>query len=303
MKHRQKIDRYLTAMGSSVGLAFDQVYVDPASARSYPALGGLAFDGEVKGGGNGSVGWEVLEAAFFGQGGIFATTPFSDGDKPLFAVIDHNSAHHISYVLARHAFARHGDSSRKNLVLSYDAHNDWTDPKARPTDIKCSTWGGFLFHPGIVWSAELYAVVGLGTATPSGTFEWAAYEPAARTQPTRKGKAPTSGGTKVDAMIAAILGPEPDCSQWNVYITLDRDLMQGSCTPYKDGAHLAAHTRACVEGCYAALNNGGAKIVGFDVIGLPCSFSPRSMTKVVGTDEGFVNQAFEDIKICYRLMQ
>ena len=208
--------------------------------------------------------------------------------SPIFAVIDHNSAHHLSYILAKKAFTTaHTDGKRNKVVINFDNHADGNPPvkgaEDPPNYIHCNNWAYQLFRDA---SAKNLVYISVGahdqklfSGHPAGkTLIW---------HGEGKNHADTDILTEVihpdgtrdtniehilDTVEGAVKG-KMDNFSWgtaDVYVTVDRDFMKGSLTPYGDGEYLPVVGRNAVKSCLTYLGkNKKAKLVGFDVIGLP----------------------------------
>jgi hypothetical protein len=224
---------------------------------------------------------------------------------PIFAVIDHNSAHHMSYVLANWAFSTFGHN-RKKVVINFDHHIDKASVKRFPRIIRCGDWAQHLFLP----HDEIDT-----TSTPAGHKTIPALKPfyiwvggssegetshvfvSEGAEPEFSADALTSTNTglildKIRLFLCVGDSAKGDINDaWSdidVYITVDRDFMIGSYTPYGDGPYSADVGRKVVMDCLKKLDKQSANLVGFDVIGLP--------VKAQGTDE-ILNQAAVDQSI------
>jgi hypothetical protein len=92
------------------------------------------------------------------------------------------------------------------------------------------------------------------------------------------------------------------CFLWNgadVYITVDRDFTIGSYTPYGDGEYLPAVGRSAVIECICYLQDNGATLVGFDVVGLPSRAGKCKNSDSSPFDQA-VKESIEDIRIFHK---
>lgn len=198
--------------------------------------------------------------------------------SPLFAVVSHNSAHHLSYVLAAFGFeqlARFGHEKdgqkKRRVVLNFDQHDDNALQK-QYEKMRCSNWARFLTRDTSLGSplAQAYVSIGQGRHQPYGVEVTVAGQSKSTRLP------PLANSTEklnMDDLLGKIVKViDPTTSQWAdwaVYITVDRDMMFGSCTPYGDGHYSREVTMAAVKACLSHLKAQKATLAGFDITGLP----------------------------------
>jgi hypothetical protein len=113
-----------------------------------------------------------------------------------------------------------------------------------------------------------------------------------------------NGGDFVDESLVG------DLSTTDVYVTVDRDVSQGSYTFWNDGSVSAVETRTAVQRCLQYLKSRNANLVGFDVSGLPdtagCStalglHAPQGIGCDPGAQEpAIIRQARDDIDFFYQ---
>ncbi len=240
----------------------------PVKSPSYTSLG-LRFDKPVCGGSHGDISPLQLCDAVVGK---LREAKFP---APLFAVVNHNSAHHISYPLAQYGFETFG-GSRKRVVINFDQHDDFTS-KPKEGVIRCSTWGWFVTNGSKTHEnplAHAYVTIGQGKELPS----------AVQVHLSGRGKveldalADSTDELNIEKLLSAILhqiDPHSDGSwaDWAVYLSFDRDMMISSCTPYGDGHYTPDVAREAVKRCLAHLKKGSATLVGCDLMGLPTGAS------------------------------
>ncbi|MCY0999899.1 arginase family protein [Myxococcus sp. MISCRS1] len=304
-----KMDKYLKAMETIGGFEFAAKYTrgaveGPNKSFKYADFGNVCFTKEVKGACNGEVNFANFADAFLGVNGLFGKAPYltDDASQPfLFGIIDHNSAHHMSWPLVARAMKR--ATKEDALVLNFDAHYDYG--VAGSESIHCSTWAVKLFEPcGHLVSGRLataYSAIGLqrnrNQEAISGDFSTMVV--------TDKGQdkkqahistgTNTHGGSEVEGLLASIEAKAGLTGKaYSVYITFDRDISEVSCTPYKDGQHTPEHSQLAVLEVMKLLAQRGCELVGFDVCGLPNS---DGATTVKGKNQNdSVDYAFDDIK-------
>jgi hypothetical protein len=203
-------------------------------------------------------------------------------DDFLFAVVDHNSAHHMSYILSRRALAR-ATTPAKAMVINFDMHEDFGGGGTLKTTSKitCGTWGQFLFSPTKI--ADAYVVVGecKGHSQPLLKTKYVAnhFNVIVR-QPGRTEVEGSSAPKNAAGVLSTIKEKVSGFSKWSnyrVYISVDRDIAKGSFTQWGDGYHTFADVQKCVKELMEDLDTKGAKLLGFDVSGMPnISGSDRS---------------------------
>ncbi len=309
-----KLDKYLKAMEDQGGFTFARKYMAGAvegpvisgSAKSfkYMDFGGLCFKKEVRQACNGEVNFANFADTFLGVNGLFNQAPYQEGSTHpfLFGIIDHNSAHHMSWPLVARALLRRATKEHA-LVLNFDAHYDYGSPGS--DSIHCSTLAVKLLEQcgSIVTGplAKAYSAIGLlrnrDQVKPSGDFSTMVVtdkgQDKARAHLTAGTN--TSGGTSVVDLLDAIEAKAGlHGKEYSVYITYDRDVSEVSCTPYKDGQHSAAHSQLAVLELMKLLAQRKCELVGFDVCGLPNTDGATSVSGKTQSDA--VDLAFGDIK-------
>ena len=171
-------------------------------------------------------------------------------DKPLFGIVDHNSAHNVSAALAAHAFR--GSAAAVRVVLQYDNHSDIHAISA--ATLKCSNWGNYVVAKDV---AQYF--VHMTNKTYLGTPKLDVYTRA-------------SGKPTVAASLAALISrikAEHAGKEIAFYVTVDRDFTIGSHTPWGDGPQTADQGRKAVASAVDGFLKAGGKLVGLDVVGLP----------------------------------
>ncbi|MEL6440785.1 MAG: hypothetical protein AAFQ80_16205 [Cyanobacteria bacterium J06621_8] len=258
---------------------------------------------------NGLVNFIAFESYFFKEetGVLTSLENSGDLDHPLFAVVDHNSAHHMSYILAKWGFSRFS-SHKKKVVINFDQHEDYGSPKSK--EIACSTWGNFILRRGQDSVADAYVVVGVRNSGKKNKDENTLIY-------TKQNKDTVSSSIKKtelvpwrkyfekqdenDGLLEAIfnelnkLEENKEWSQWDVYITVDRDVMIGSFTSYGDGSYESSKVQEKIGEYLNQLSEAGVNLVGFDVIGLP---DKQGKSDKVTENEAVV-QAINNLKSFY----
>ena len=209
------------------------------------------------------------------------TTLLNPITLPLFSIVDHNSAHHLPYVLANKGFKSFGREGKRRVVINFDTHIDHSAFSATDPDrkINCHSWGSALHtkltlqDESVVQPADAYIVIGAtkGTNTTKGWYI-SNYETYAVNDFTATTLS-TASPCNINDVMDSIVGDGKLPYRWDacdVYITVDRDFMQMSNTPYGDGVYNQVLGRAAVKGCLSYLSTRTVKLVGFDVTGLPC---------------------------------
>lgn len=196
---------------------------------------------------------------------------------PLFSIIDTNSAHHLSAPLVERAVSRAdprrlaGQPTRAMLVINFDNHPDYGGDTTSP--VTCQNWGCFVSKTvqNVYANPIADAYVRFGANDPQANPTWGRGE---------WHQANLAGGmvdinpnytATLQAQLNTVIGIISPGAPANVdaYVSLDRDVLKRSFTQYNDGPFPAAAGIAGVETCLAHLVGVGARIVGFDICGLP----------------------------------
>lgn len=267
---------------------------------------GIDFDSHIGGSGsNGGI--EIVK--FCNQVNLlWKRITENASEDHIFAIVDHNSAHHMSYALAWKAFETHSADKIK-LIISFDHHSDYTAKWGQySTKITCSNWAGCALHFGFPKAykiAEAVAHFGLTNTKagvgPSGNFSGTkVYK---YKGPSVNVGAGNPGNINLQTTMVLQEARRAAHAAANtpvdVYVTVDRDFMKGSWTPYKDGNHTPAVGRQAVQACLTTLQNAGCRLVGFDVTGLP---NGTGYSESMGGQKkgAAVRRSNEDIRVCYR---
>ena len=156
------------------------------------------------------------------------------GKKPLFAIVDHDNFHNMSAPLVEHALAdhaannvNHGGKTPVKLLVHMDAHDDYVSKPAER--IGCHNWIDFILKPGGVATHTVDKVLWVGVkgaesgnltlnkfAVPGKSY---AYFPRGED---RKVKA-----TTIKLQLDELVKKDEEA---DIYVTVDRDVMQGSFT-------------------------------------------------------------------------
>lgn len=296
-------------------------------------IGPCQFEEPIEGGQHGTVG----RKAFADLTNSFINWATKKELGVLFTVVDHNSAHHMTYLLAKYAFTKNGRKKSTKLLINFDQHEDFG--KYNSPKIACSTWGVPLLDDQQDDGAVLdgYAVIGVGKTRIKLAGQQSSMnkllEPTKLVvrHKTQKSTESIKNLTKLDdildhhrsktdedkddtkndgsirvkhympiteiseeathpredikKLLTTIIQKVRERSQektqakdWSdidVYVTVDRDVMLGSKTAYDDGGYLPEDLRLAVSITLSILSRKKAKLVGFDVTGLP-SLSGRS---------------------------
>ncbi|VFQ45347.1 hypothetical protein MSL71_30040 [Desulfoluna butyratoxydans] len=241
--------------------------------RASQTKGDIEFTHRVTGGSHGNVPFQAYRDTFLGGPMFKENRPIlTDIANPLFSVVDHNSAHHMAYILANKGFRGHEDMAWRRVVINFDNHKDYEAFNPDADSICCQNWGQALRprpddktlhrdHP-----VSRYVVLGLGS-TIANVVSW--------------GLGGIRYQDKVDLsqeiLLANALRKSLELGvpleNYLFHITVDRDFMKGSYTPYGDGPHYPHEGRNMVLQCLHFLKQRGATLSGFDVTGLPCGSS------------------------------
>jgi len=211
---------------------------------------------------------------------------------PLFSVVDHNSAHHMAYILSRYAFQHLPiNPANKAMLITFDEHTDQQTGFSN-NDIKCSNYVVPLLTPP---NKVVDVVVHIGWDFPTGsenlhgtnvfTPQTVRRKARKRDTPGRKfgniTTQPTVSTVRVgvkDNYIEHIRKVMEEQSVYYVYITVDRDFMKGSCTRYGDGESHPDTARLAVKDCLETIRELNCQIVGFDITGMPTGNKSTALT-------------------------
>lgn len=241
--------------------------------RASQIKGAIAFTNRVTGGSHGNVPFQAYRDAFLGGPAFAGDRPIlTDIGNPLFSVVDHNSAHHMTYILANKAFRGNQDMAGRRVVINFDNHKDYETFNPAADSLCCQNWGQALrprpednaLHRD--YSVGRYIVLGLGSAN-ANVVSWGLDGIRHQDKVDL-----TQEVAMADALRKSLQLGEP-LENYFFHVTVDRDFMKGSFTPYGDGPHYPQEGRNMVLQCLHYLKQRGAKLVGFDITGLPCGAS------------------------------
>jgi len=238
-------------------------------------------------------------------------TAFLDGESPgllngialpIFAVVDHNSAHHMAYILARKAFSLFSRQRGNKIVINFDNHADGI--KATGGKIQCKSWAWNLLKDKI---ADVYVSLGAWKQSlprlKPGETQGYILETSNTFSIDKLPKEPENIKQGIESIMAEVetkVRGKISSFSWqdaDVCITVDRDFMKGSFTPYGDGEYSPEVGRAAVTNCLGFLCKKNASLVGFDITGLPSTCGSSAFK---GERKAAYDQAVEDIAIFYR---
>lgn len=225
--------------------------------------------------------------------GIMQALVHEGGTGPVFAIIDHQGAHHWSYVLADHAFAqaRSAAGGRLRAVVSFDAGRDTAAASEHMTS---RNWGAQLFErfarldPASPSCADTDAPAADALLIIGQRSDTRTHAPTEVVRMTERGLETLDAGIHLarvidghasmdellDEALMRMVGVRDRCAAWagcDVYVTIDRSFLRGSCTPQGDGDYDPVAGRMQVAACVRALGGLGARLVGVNVCGLPTS--------------------------------
>lgn len=228
--------------------------------------GRIRFRHPVATGQHGEVPFLNFRDAFLGGRGFRGTSPIlTDVPNPLFSLIDHNSAHHMSYVLAQKAFRGSGNTSGWSIVVSFDQHTDYNDFTNINGIIDCQSWGQALRPTNravrtIDSPIAQYIVLGSGAGTACGR----------RWSMNGANVGPNVGLGNTTAILNHFFQAR-NLAGYDVYITVDRDFIKAGATPYPEQAFSATPVvgRKAVSDCLGFFKARNTNFVGFDVCGWP----------------------------------
>lgn len=204
----------------------------------------------------------------------------------LFSIVDHNSAHHMSYALAKITMEHLKSSNKKRLFITFDNHTD--QHNVLSDKITCQNYVRALFMRQLVdgvlhvgWSYEgdenlkgvnyfdrtnytTNAAKGMITSVSQGSTLMEQIR--AKRQVRHPRCRVLSGVSAEDKILSKISDGEFDYA----YVTVDRDFMKGSYTPYGDGENNPDKARNIVKYTLEKLASADIRLMGFDITGLPC---------------------------------
>ena len=240
----------------------------------------------------GTVNTNQLEEAFLG--GLL-----SGRDEKLFSIVDCNSFHHMSYILAKYAFQNFATGPQdRPVVINFDQHDDVSGGK---DIIRCDSWANWLLRDATI--EPTYIVIGLPNTLGDfgrvysvfetwidlcGPFakyatheEWNGRFPMGNKvmtqnadfikKPNQHAKIFLDGPYIKKVLTTAFRHAGIQPANAKIYITVDRDVIRGNCTSWGDKkSSLSSHEAIMmVTNAILLLKKQKSEIVGFDVIGLP----------------------------------
>jgi hypothetical protein len=267
--------------------------------RGRPIVFETKIDGE-----NGNVYLENFHDGFLG--GVEQSLLYSIPDSPTFSVIDLNSAHHFSYILAKKALSPYPDKYR--IIVNVDQHLDFDGsdrysgltglrdgwkktyrskrpgPKEACRLISCGNWGMRAINFGcdktsarctLEPAANAYLSLGGGEdpKTKNTSVLRQATSPQALEFMTTQHASIYS--TPIHVLMESVGHAIRDTNfsfKWSdaaVYLTFDRDVTIFNGTKYKDGAFSPKLIHARIASLFDFFNKRGTVVAGVDVIGLP----------------------------------
>ena len=269
--------------------------------------GQIPFISRVEAGANGNanvtdfIGATLGGPRFNGPGSPMMTNMQS----PLFAIVDHNSAHHMTLPLALKAFSSHfgGGGWNRTIVINLDAHEDYHGAQNWQT-ARCQNWGRLLIQqrnrPAWVrgHTVSAYAVFGLssGIGGPN-TVRAKSWTSQGGSQTSRHASLQPGGARLNGGVLHTMLG---NLNNTVAYITIDRDFTAGSDTPYGDGDYQAAEGRQMMTDLFQYLGNQNVPIAGVDITGMPVERAHAGRNDQAVRNS--LRQAADDIRHLYGLV-
>ncbi len=234
----------------------------------------------------------------------------TDAKRPLLTVIDHNAGHHLAAPLAYRAFSRSTNEKPARILVNFDQHTDFGAPGSagRHDKIRCSTWASFLTRSiaGVYPAPTIDAYVNFGAASVPGKGidgnlggGVVNYSKGAKLEPIGASvNVDDPVEVQVDLQLKKILADMQlgQGSAVEAYISVDRDFMSGSATPWGDGAQSPENGHAAVKAAFRFFSKIKANLMGADVCGLPA----RGYVVTKGptpTPPAVLDQAYADIKL------
>lgn len=211
---------------------------------------------------------------------------FNDYTNKLYAIVNRNTAHQMSYFLSEYAFNKVKGNGRKKIVINIDQHYDYTSNP--DNQIKFLSWGGNICNLTGDYSANYgtdvtYIVAGL---SGSGCIVKRYEAKTTNAGITIKEYQNIGDSTKVNFIIQSIFEGKT-LNNIDYYITLDTDVMQGSNTFYKSGIYSKDEVMNIIQRLLDTIKTDGNNLVGFDVTGLPIRTSKQSDYDFSTYDESF----------------
>lgn len=245
-------NKVIGAYETAIGFTFDKKYKNKIAGNlgSYDRTMSLKID-KVKGGAHGTVKLSDLNSMFFADDSSPIT---GDLNGFVFAVIDHNSAHHMSYVLARRAFT--GNNAKKKIIVNFDRHQDYG---SQSNDIACDTWAYFTRN-GNTKCADSYVVIGTYKPTGDNASKYSCT--------TDSGSGGATWLDNADALVSQLgITKQTQPTDIALYVTIDRDWTTYSRTPYGDGYY--PYDKGYDDFLLPFLTKVKTLVVSIDIIGLP----------------------------------
>jgi hypothetical protein len=270
-------------VASAPFLNFDYIPVkwrDNANLLQLPC-GFPGQNGREAGSNNGKADYATWRNAFhqlFTQDGDFHRA----NNHPLFAIIDTDSAHHLSAPLVERAvrFADPGRvagaPTRTMIVINFDAHTDFGGTASPVPTINCQSWGRFVANtvPGIHNHplSDVYVRFGLQKSRDAEpTWEAGEWHEADANYVTKPIDYQTTGDVltaQLDVICTAVTATT-GAQNVDAYVSVDRDVLELSYTNYFDGPFPPEPGIAGVKKCLTYLASKNVRIIGFDITGLP----------------------------------
>jgi hypothetical protein len=241
---------------------------------------------------------------------LLAAMPAPQAGAVLYSIVDHNSCHQLSIALTEYAFLRAAPAGQRvRLIFNFDNHSDFGNVNVPGNGIlQCGAWGVWCVRPvpGLFAQPFATAYIHLGwPQAPNLQIAWAGA--ANNTIGAPQGAlapVPPAAQLQVGAPVnpAPLLNYFATIPNWNwnnvdVYVSVDRDFMSGSYTPYGDGHYTAANGRMLVANLLNGLSAAGARLVGFDVVGLPAI---SGWTNLPLQPPALLTQAQQDVQGFYQ---
>lgn len=226
-------------------------------------------------------------------------------DSPVFSVIDLNSAHHFSYILAKKALSLYPDKYR--LIVNVDQHIDFdgkdvftglaattqawkqeyenktVKTKGPPRVISCGNWGKRAINYGcektnksfsITPAADAYLAIGCGEnlKTTGTTVLRQSMSDGEQFKTTQHERMYAGSLLVMMDNVGYALKSENSTFDWAntaVYFTLDRDVMIFNGTKYRDGAYSPKIVHNRLTRLFDFFKQKKVVVAGVDTIGLP----------------------------------
>lgn len=167
-------------------------------------------------------------------------------DIGLISVVTRNTAHQMAYVLSEKCLLAAGDGLKNTLVINIDQHEDYSAATYRSNvRISSVSWGG------VSSVNNVYAVFGTSRMDDLNKIF---------TTMLGNGLKPMDVTTFISNL-----------NNYNIYITIDLDVLAGNETQYKKGLYTVDNIKNFLNQVFVKFATTDNRLVGIDITGLPLS--------------------------------